>query len=102
MHTATAKSPALSFQSLVERQHVPRKMQNQATPKLELWMISSAGLTSSRVLPSPSRRAAAAGGGACGWMGQKAGWCAGPKKLHAKTTKLPRPGQFRTFTFQPR
>lgn len=63
-------------------------------------MVSSAGLTSSRVPPSPSRRAAATGGHAYGWMGQKVGWSAGPMKLHAETTELPE--QLQTFTFQTR
>lgn len=77
-------------------------LQSQATAKLELRMVSSAGLTSRHVLLSPSRRAAATGAGTDGWMGQQAGWSVSPMKLHAKTTKLLRLGQFQMFTFQPR
>lgn len=104
MYTAVGKSPPLSFRSLTEGLCVPSRNSTAAPSytKAGLWMISSAGPTSSHMPPSSSQRAAATGGGTYSWMGQKSGRSAGPMKLHSKTTKLPRLVQFQTFTLQPR
>lgn len=102
MYTAAGKSPRLNFQSLTEGLHVPRR-KGTAEPSYTKAGALDGFHCRTDLQPHaaiPSRRAAATGRGAYSWMGQKAGWSVGPMKLHAKTTKLPRLGQFWMFTFQ--
>lgn len=100
MYTAVGKSTPLSFPSVTDGLRVPRR--NGTAEPSYTKAGALAGFQHGTNQPSPSRSAAATGRGTHSWMGQKAGWSAGPTKLHAETTKLPRLGQFQTLMFQPR